>query len=509
MSSAKLNKDTTQNNTNYVDYSAATLQSQSSTEALTQQIQQATNDLPGLTNSVNTLTSSLSSASSNLVTLQAQLNANPKDKTLQQEVAAAQAQVDTIQTQLDSAKALLEDRINTIAQLTAQLPIKQQEDETRSNSEEQSKEAAADSAQKANEDDSSSSSQNVYSAASEALRRANNVSSGGTSSTTSQDADSYSYNGVSKAAVSGDGSTDYGTTESSGSSGSVSDSGSSLDALGVLSSEGMSVDDAKDFLSSNQDYLKKQFGEGMFDSILDALNKIGDNDSSDDNSNSKKKTASKGNSKAAVTGGTTGTTTGSTGGTVSLSASNTSGATSGTTNNVTADAPANSQNLSASVRDSTYSGGSAVSSDGNTSSVAGLSGTNGTVGLTANEIMMLVMLIATDEVNKEMQDMSKQLLTITNHKADLRSQLNDATEAMNGMNSSASSNTTEGQQYSNAKTEVSNLQNQLDTAGDDTQMMQLRLQNLMQQQQQLIQGVSSMSKSLNDTSMSILRHIGS
>jgi hypothetical protein len=53
------------------------------------------------------------------------------------------------------------------------------------------------------------------------------------------------------------------------------------------------------------------------------------------------------------------------------------------------------------------------------------------------------------------------------------------------------------------------LEDKLDSIGDDAQLANVDLQNVLQKQQQAIQMMSNISKLLNDTAMSVIRKIGS
>ena len=53
------------------------------------------------------------------------------------------------------------------------------------------------------------------------------------------------------------------------------------------------------------------------------------------------------------------------------------------------------------------------------------------------------------------------------------------------------------------------LEDLLNSVGEDAQMANLDLQNALQKQQQLLQMMSNMSKTMHETSMSIIRKIGS
>ena len=55
---------------------------------------------------------------------------------------------------------------------------------------------------------------------------------------------------------------------------------------------------------------------------------------------------------------------------------------------------------------------------------------------------------------------------------------------------------------------ISSTEDQLNTVGDDAQLANVDLQNMLQKQQQTLQMMSNISKSLHDTAMSVIRKIG-
>jgi hypothetical protein len=63
--------------------------------------------------------------------------------------------------------------------------------------------------------------------------------------------------------------------------------------------------------------------------------------------------------------------------------------------------------------------------------------------------------------------------------------------------------------YGELSTYQKNLEDELNSVGEDAQMANLDLQNALQKQQQLLQMMSNISKMLHETSMSIIRKIGS
>jgi hypothetical protein len=52
------------------------------------------------------------------------------------------------------------------------------------------------------------------------------------------------------------------------------------------------------------------------------------------------------------------------------------------------------------------------------------------------------------------------------------------------------------------------IEQRLDALGDDAQLANVDLQNILQKQQQTVQMMSNISKMLHDTAMSVIRKIG-
>jgi hypothetical protein len=55
---------------------------------------------------------------------------------------------------------------------------------------------------------------------------------------------------------------------------------------------------------------------------------------------------------------------------------------------------------------------------------------------------------------------------------------------------------------------LKDLEQQLSTVGDDAQMANVDLQNMLQKQQQTLQMMSNISKMLHDTALAVIRKIG-
>jgi uncharacterized protein involved in exopolysaccharide biosynthesis len=55
---------------------------------------------------------------------------------------------------------------------------------------------------------------------------------------------------------------------------------------------------------------------------------------------------------------------------------------------------------------------------------------------------------------------------------------------------------------------ISSLEKELNAIGDDAQLVNIDMQNMLQKQQQTLQMMSSISKMLYDTAMAVIRKIG-
>jgi hypothetical protein len=54
---------------------------------------------------------------------------------------------------------------------------------------------------------------------------------------------------------------------------------------------------------------------------------------------------------------------------------------------------------------------------------------------------------------------------------------------------------------------IQNLESQLNTVGEDAQLANMDLQNIMQKQQQLLQTMSSLSRVMHDAAMGVIRNL--
>ena len=56
--------------------------------------------------------------------------------------------------------------------------------------------------------------------------------------------------------------------------------------------------------------------------------------------------------------------------------------------------------------------------------------------------------------------------------------------------------------------QIAKWEDKLNTIGDDAQLANVDLQNMLQKQQQTLQMMSNISKSLHDTAMAVIRKMG-
>jgi hypothetical protein len=85
-------------------------------------------------------------------------------------------------------------------------------------------------------------------------------------------------------------------------------------------------------------------------------------------------------------------------------------------------------------------------------------------------------------------------------KKHLREQIQRATEVLATLKKAGPRSTLEAH--------IKDLEEKLDSVGDDAQLANVDLQNILQKQQQTLQMMSNISKMLHDTAMAIIRKIG-
>lgn len=147
----------------------------------------------------------------------------------------------------------------------------------------------------------------------------------------------------------------------------------------------------------------------------------------------------------------------------------------------------------------TLTQGGAQAGTGNTASIDGW---DANLGLSnpgnIDEFLMMVLLASYEDGQKGLEQMAQQLQKTNNAKKALRAQLS-------GLYAQTTGNPTTD---AAVNAQIQNVQGQLSDASDDAQLQQLQLQNATQNQQELLQEISSFSKNLYDASMNILRKIG-
>ena len=114
-----------------------------------------------------------------------------------------------------------------------------------------------------------------------------------------------------------------------------------------------------------------------------------------------------------------------------------------------------------------------------------------------NGILMMVLMECYKDGQKDLLAQAQRMQDINNQKKGIRSELAADRQTLASNPNDANASAAEQDQT-----------DQLQSLGDDSQMMQLNLQNMAQNQQQLLQMISNFSKNTHDNSMAIIRHIG-
>jgi hypothetical protein len=236
-----------------------------------------------------------------------------------------------------------------------------------------------------------------------------------------------------------------------------------------------------DVLSSLKQYVKSEASQSLLDAVMNAMNTTGSYGSNSQPKNSKAVA-----SPQAVAGGASGQAAGSAGNGLTFTAG--------------AATTADETQLPTVDSGIQLTSGGAQSGNGNTAS---LDGWDANLGLSnpgnIDEFLMMVLLASYEDGQKGLEQMAQELQKTNDQKKALRSQLAGLYNEKTGNENSDTG----------VDAQIENVQGQLSSASDDAQMQQLQLQNATQNQQELLQEISSFSKDLYDASMNILRKIGS
>jgi hypothetical protein len=113
-------------------------------------------------------------------------------------------------------------------------------------------------------------------------------------------------------------------------------------------------------------------------------------------------------------------------------------------------------------------------------------------GLDPNELVQIVLREAYLESNSDLRAYAEKVKYFNEVQKEMRDELKRLQSLKAGV---------EGQ--------IKCLEDKLDIVGDDAQLANVDLQNVLQKQQQTLQMMSNISKLLNDTAMAVIRKIGS
>ena len=113
---------------------------------------------------------------------------------------------------------------------------------------------------------------------------------------------------------------------------------------------------------------------------------------------------------------------------------------------------------------------------------------NEEIELDINELIQNVLYESYKEINADLQYYAKKIKFLNEQKEQIREHISGILETM--------------QDYINSKEEI------LSAIGDDAQLANIDLQSALQKQQQTIQMMSNISKTLHDTALAVIRKMG-
>ena len=113
---------------------------------------------------------------------------------------------------------------------------------------------------------------------------------------------------------------------------------------------------------------------------------------------------------------------------------------------------------------------------------------NEEIELDINELIQNVLYESYKEINVDLQYYTKKIKFLNEQKEQIREHISGIRETM--------------QNYINSEEEI------LSTVGDDAQLANIDLQSTLQKQQQTIQMMSNISKTLHDTALAVIRKMG-
>ena len=108
--------------------------------------------------------------------------------------------------------------------------------------------------------------------------------------------------------------------------------------------------------------------------------------------------------------------------------------------------------------------------------------------LDINELIQHVLNESFEETNIDVQRHVKKIELFNNMKMQMHEQIRAVRETMENY--------------------ISSMEEDLSKIGDDAQLANIDMQNMLQKQQQMVQSLSNISKTLHDTAMAVIRKIG-
>jgi predicted nucleic acid-binding Zn-ribbon protein len=117
-----------------------------------------------------------------------------------------------------------------------------------------------------------------------------------------------------------------------------------------------------------------------------------------------------------------------------------------------------------------------------------------------NDLIQYVLRQSYMESNRDLQFYAAKVRHMNEQKQAMRYYLQSLREMQDGISSRAV--------LEDLKTAIDAAEEKLNSIGDDAQLANIDLQNMLQKQQQTIQMLSNVSKVLHDTAMAVIRKIG-
>jgi uncharacterized protein (DUF3084 family) len=116
------------------------------------------------------------------------------------------------------------------------------------------------------------------------------------------------------------------------------------------------------------------------------------------------------------------------------------------------------------------------------------------------ELVAVVLLEAAREATQDLRSYKEKVEFLNQQKAEIRAQLEELRKQLE--------TTAEEDQLAEVEREIDDLEQELEVVDDDAQLANIDLQNALQKQQQALQLLSNISKTLHDAAIAVIRKVG-